>query len=620
MGDHAALVLNGLPGAIIAVDVADLVTVWNSDAEQLFGWPAGEVLGHPLPNVPPDLVERRQQWLARVAAGEEVEVTTQRLHRDGRRLDVVLRYAAIRDGDGELAGTVLLCRDARPQLRAASRLERSQAELALVRRLASLAKRLLEELDLSAVLQAIVEVGVDLLSADSGVLSLEREGGEFERVSNVNIPDDLAEHPITPGRGLHGQVIQSGQPVTVDDYSTWERGVPPFQDRGFHGSLAVPISRDGRVIGVLSMHSRDAQRRFDAAEVDVIMLLAEYAALAIGNAHAYRQVANERERFLALVQAMPAGLVVVEDGVVTAWNAAAATLTGRSAEDVIGGPPPVDLDAAARGLELQVGDGRPRFIEAVRADLSGGGGEVYLLQDLTEQRDLDRAKDLFFATTSHELKTPLTVVKGLATTLLHHWDRMDDERRVDALETIERRAENLDRLIERILVGSRVQAGALDLVPTPVAVGRLIEDIVPGFAAAASALHSVRVDLPGPEEPALPLVAGDRQVLDTILGHLLENAIKYSPDGGEVVVRASVTEDGERVRIDVRDHGIGIEGDVRRLLRPFVQADSRTTRRFGGVGLGLYIVRQLVDALHGDLTVRDLGDGAEFSVAVPIWR
>ncbi|MDQ3107911.1 MAG: PAS domain-containing protein [Actinomycetota bacterium] len=620
MGDHAALVLNGLPGAIIAVDVADLVTVWNGGAEQLFGWRADEVLGHPLPNVPPDLIERRHQWLARAVAGEEVEVTTQRLHRDGRRLDVVLRYAVIRDGDGALAGTVLLCRDARPQLRAASRLERSQAELALVLRLASLAQRLLQALDLSAVLQAVVEVGVDLLSADSGVLSLEREGGVFQRVSNVNIPADLAEYPIAPGEGLHGQVIKSGQPLTVDDYSTWEGGVGPFRDRGFHGSLAVPISRDGRVIGVLSMHSRDAERHFDAAEVDVIMLLAEYAALAIGNAHAYRQVATERERFLALVQAMPAGLVVVEDGVVTAWNAAAAMLTGRSAEDVLGGPPPLDLDAAARGLELQVGDGRARFVEAVRADLSGGGGEVYLLQDLTEQRDLDRAKDLFFATTSHELKTPLTVVKGLATTLLRHWDRMDDARRVDALETIERRAENLDRLIERILVGSRVQAGALDVVPTPVAVGRLIEDIVPGFAAAASALHSVRVDLPGSEEPALPLVAGDRQVLDTILGHLLENAIKYSPAGGEVVVRASVTEDGQRVRIDIRDHGIGIEGDVERLLRPFVQADSRTTRRFGGVGLGLYIVRQLVDALHGDLTARNLGDGAEFSVEVPIWR
>ena len=582
----------------MAVDLEDRVTVWTAGAERLFGWRAEEVLGQPLPTVPPELVAERQAWHARAIAGEDVEVTTRRLHKDGHLVDVVLRFGAIRDGAGTLVGTAVLCRDASSQLRAAWRLERSQAELALVRRLASLVQRLLQDLDLAGVLQALVEVAVDLLGTESGVLSLETEPGTYVRVTNVNMPDDVAADPIAPGRGLHGTVLERGEPLAVDE------------------ALAVPIKRDDRVIGVISVHAsaQGAQRRFDPEEVDVLVLLAEYAAVAIGNAHVYRQVSAERARFLALVQAMPAGLAVVEDGVVTAWNAGAAALTGRSAPEVLGRPPPLDLDEAARGVEVEATDGRRRFLETVRSDLPGGGGHVFLIQDLTEQRDLERAKDLFFATTSHELKTPLTVVKGLATTLLRHWDRMEPDRRVEALETIERRAENLDRLIERILVGSRVQAGAFDVVPTPVEVGRLIEDIVAGFDAASSS-HAISAEV---SVAPLPLVAGDRQVIDTVLGHLLENAIKYSPGGGSVVVRATVRSGS--VAVSVLDEGVGIDGDVERLVRPFVQADSRTTRRFGGVGLGLYIVRQLVDALGGELSARNRPEGgAEFTFTIPVW-
>lgn len=614
----ANLVLDGLPGVIMAVDLDDRVTVWNDGATRLFGWTKDEVLGRPLPIVPPDLQALRAEWLERAVAGEEVEALTQRLHRDGRRLDVVLRYGAIRDPEGHLVGTAVLCRDASSQLQTASELERSEAELALVRRLAGLAHRLLQDLDLTGVLQSLVEVAVDLLRTDSGVLSLEQEPGVYIRMTNVNIPDDLADHRIAPGEGLHGRVLEQGEPVIINDYDAWPDAVDAFRDRGFHAALAVPMKRAGQVIGVLSVHHRQLGRRFVPEEADVLMLLAQYAAVAIGNANAYRRVSSERVRFLALVQAMPAGLAVVEDGVVTAWNAAAADLTGLPATSVIGAPAPFDLDAAAAGLEVQVDEGRSRFLEATRSELPDETGHLYLIRDLTDQRDLERAKDLFFATTSHELKTPLTVVKGLATTLLKHWDRMEPARRIDALETIERRAESLDRLIERILVGSRVQAGAFEIVPTPLEVGRLIEDIVPGFAA-ASPKHSIIADLP--TDKALPLVAGDRQVIDTILGHLLENAIKYSPAGGEVVVRAVLEPSGEAVRVEVRDHGVGIEGDVERLLRPFVQADSRTTRRFGGVGLGLYIVRQLVDTLDGDFSARNEPDGgATFSVAIPVWR
>jgi PAS domain S-box-containing protein len=614
----ASLVLDHLPRAVIGVDLEGRVTTWNRAAERMFGWSAAELVGEPLPIIPDEAVERRQRWLERAAQGEDVEVTTQRRHRDGHLLDVVIRYGAVRDDSDEVVGWAGVCRDASSQLRTATRLQRSQAELALVRKLAGMAQGLLQDLDLASVLQAIVEAGVELAQAGAGAVSLEDHVGGFYRVVNVNIPSDLTSHAVQPGKGLHGEVLRTGAAVSLDDYDAWDGAVPSFQGRGFHASLAVPIFRGETVIGALAVHSLAPRRRFAPEAVDVLMVLAEFASVAIGNATVYRQVSNEREKFHALVQAMPDGLAVVEDGTVTAWNAAAARLTGRRAEDVIGQPPPFDLDDAALGLEVEGREGL-RWLQTVGSELPEADARVYLIRDVTEQRDLERAKDLFFATTSHELKTPLTVVKGLASTLRKHWDRMDPAQRDESLETIERRAEALDRLIERILVGSRVQAGAFEISPTPVDIARLIDDVVPGFAAAASPAHEVRSEVP----EHLPLVAGDRQAIDTILGHLLENAIKYSPGGGEVVVSAAVDDAGERMTVEVLDRGIGIEGDVERLLDPFVQADSRMTRRFGGVGLGLYIVRQLLDQLDGRFWAANRPDGlggSVFGFSLSVWK
>lgn len=612
----SAFVLECLPGAVVTVDLEDRVIAWNDAAEAMFGWSAAEVMGRRPANVPDDGWELRKRWMEDADAGRQVEVTTKRVHRDGHLIDVTLQMGSVRDAESTVVGHVILCRDATLRLQLQSR----EVELELVRRLSSLVQRLLQDLDLSRVLQAIVEVAVDLLRVDSGVISLEREPGVFSRMANVNIPPDLADYEVVPGRGLHGLVLVSGETVVVEDYDEWAPGVDAFRGRGYRASIAVPIRREGRVIGVLSVHASEAGRLFGSEEADVLALLSEYAAVAIANATAYRRVSSQRERFLALVEAMPDGLVVVEDGAVTAWNAAAARLTGCPADDVIGRAPPLDLEAAAGGVEVTLPDGRRVWMQTVRSDLRQPRGHVYLLRDMTEQHDLDRAKDLFFATTSHELKTPLTVVKGLASTLHRHWERMAEDQRMEALATIERRAESLDRLIERILVGSRVQAGAFHPSPTPVDIRPVILDIVGGFASAAEGTHVVRAELP----PELPLVAGDRQALDTILGHLIENAVKYSPGGGEVVVVVrppSPGPDDPHLVVDVLDDGVGIDGDIEPLLAAFVQGDGRTTRRFGGVGLGLYIVDELVRAQGGAITAERRNEGgSRFSFTVPLWR
>lgn len=325
------------------------------------------------------------------------------------------------------------------------------------------------------------------------------------------------------------------------------------------------------------------------------------------------QATTEREQLEQLLDALHDGLAVVRGGEVVGWNRAAAALTGFDANSVLGHPPPLALEAASDGIEVTVGD-RSRWIQTVSTTLPAAGEVVYLIRDITEQRQLDMAKDLFFASTSHELKTPLTVVKGLAATMRHHWARMTDEHRDEATATILRRVDQLDLLIDRILVGSRVSAGVLDVQIGPTELVPVVTDMAHSFDM-VSPNHVVQTDLPS----RLPLVAGDRQALDTILGHLIENAVKYSPAGGTVTVRAE--EEAGAVRVDVLDEGVGLEGDLGPLLRPFVQGEKRVARRFGGVGIGLFIVGQLVEALEGTLRAANRPEGgACFSFTVPTWR
>lgn len=601
-------IVDAVPVAVVAVDVHGVVLTWNHAAERLFGWAAADVVGSPLPTVPVEHAAR-SEWLA----GDDVERIAQWVRKDGVSIDVAVRSARLATDD-QPGGRVIACRDASPEVETVRRLERRSAELALVRRLASLATRVLEDLDVPRVMAAIVGVGVELADGESGAVSLEVEPGRFERMASVDFPPDLAAEPIVIGEGVHGEVIRTGDALVIDDYDTWPRSSPAFRGRQLHASLGVPIRREGRTIGCLSVHSALPDRRFGPAETQVLTLLADYAATAIGNATAYRRAEADRERFMALLAAMPDGLAVVEDGVVTGWNRAAEALTGIAADRAIGHEPLLSLNDGVVAAPVDDDAAHARWIRTVSSPLPGGHGTIHLLHDVTEQHDLDRAKDLFFATTSHELKTPLTVVKGLASTLREHWSRMRPEQREQALATIERRAESLDRLIERILVGSRVQAGAFAPTLTPTEVRPLVEDVVGGFAL-ASPFHTVRADV----AEAVPLVAGDRQALETILGHLVENAIKYSPDGGEVVVQVRTVESS--VVVSVLDEGIGIEGDLERLLDPFVQADSRATRRFGGVGLGLYIVARLVAALGGDLWAdRRAERGTCVSFSLRTWR
>ena len=231
-------------------------------------------------------------------------------------------------------------------------------------------------------------------------------------------------------------------------------------------------------------------------------------------------------------------------------------------------------------------------------ELGDGGEKVVDFRDVTAAKELEEAKDLFLATTSHELRTPITVVQGFASTLNSRWEQLSDTDRRAAVRTIAERAGSLSRLVEQLLLGARAGADALPVSNGPFDLAALLRAAVVSFSP-LSDKHQVVADVPDD----LPLANGDSMATDIIVGQLLENAFKYSPSGGTVTVRARTV--GPMIEVDVEDEGIGIaQGDHERIFERFVQGETGDRRRFGGVGIGLYIVRRLAVAQHGTVVAK----------------
>ncbi len=256
-------------------------------------------------------------------------------------------------------------------------------------------------------------------------------------------------------------------------------------------------------------------------------------------------------------------------------------------------------------------------VETVATNLPDTDERVVTLRDVSRQRSLDQAKDLFLATTSHELRTPLTAIKGYLHVLQRRWDVLDDDRRLAALATVAERTDALVALTDHLLLGARAGASRHSTQSHPF-------DLAEVLAEAAAAFHR----LPGPGSvahrlevhlPTVPLQAvGEPASVRQILEQLLENAVKYSPRGG--VITLTARRDGGSVLIEVSDEGIGLpEEGAESLFAPFFQAGDTNTRVFGGVGLGLYIVRELVEAQSGTVTGHNrAGAGATFCFSLPV--
>ncbi len=266
--------------------------------------------------------------------------------------------------------------------------------------------------------------------------------------------------------------------------------------------------------------------------------------------------------------------------------------------------PPQDIEIIEKG----------RFFKVRLVPLRERGKRSLLLflQDITEEKRVEAIKKDFVANVSHELRTPLASIKGYSETLLD--GGMDDRETLrEFLKIIDRHATRMARIIDDLLILSRLESQKMPMDSRPVDLGELVSSTASGFEKQA---RDKGIRLSWSVEDGLPMVWGDRDRLEQVMVNLLDNAIKYTPSGG--LVRVNASRKNGLVQVDIADTGIGIpQEDIPRIFERFYRVDKARSRELGGTGLGLAIVKHIIQGHEGRVWVRSTpGKGSTFSFSL----
>lgn len=347
---------------------------------------------------------------------------------------------------------------------------------------------------------------------------------------------------------------------------------------------------------------------------------------------------SERAKLQRIVEHSSEGIVLAEaDGTVVLWSPSMEQITGIPASEaegkalpfllrgrgLHGQPLTVSVSERPEPFELEIltASGVNRWISVRHGpahDKEGSlASDVIVVTDVTRQREVERMKSDIVSTISHELRTPLTPIKGYAALLLRRGDEIDGERKREVLESIIERTDHMVRLVEDLLLVSYVSREGERRLPddirrVPVDLEQVCERALRPFRRQ----HPHREFLLSVDPPAR-IAAGDPLRAEQMLANLISNAVKFSEDGTPVSVM--VDEDGGRVRIRVRDEGMGIPQDKHQeIFEKFQRLEDPMRMETGGAGVGLYIVRQLANAMGGEAAVESaLGKGSTFFVWLP---
>jgi PAS domain S-box-containing protein len=456
------------------------------------------------------------------------------------------------------------------------------------------------------------------------------------------------------GGGMQSRVIVTGEPLLQNDvpeqvkdpagvyYDVDREGhmrkLPDDRPPGVQSALMLPVKHEGEVVGVVQLMHETV--RYEDEQLDLAEGLVGLMAAAVRNArlHEHGQaeaaararaeaMAAAREQAARVLEAVGDGVMMVDpEGVLRFWNRAAELVTGRSRDDVVGRPAgevlagwqavaveiPISEEAElARPVTLPVEvDGAELWLSFVA--VRSPNGVVYTFRDLTLDRGLEAAKSDFIATLSHELRTPMTAVLGAAKTLLRDDIALTPERRQQLLEMIGAQGTRLTQITEEVLLANRLDRGDLRFDSERVDLSQLVRHAVETMRHDAPESISLSAATNGSAD-----AIGDRDRIEQVLVNLIDNAVKYSPDGGEVVV--STVPAAASVRVEVADQGIGIPpAEQEAVFEKFYRGDPQHRAVPGGTGLGLYICRELVQRMGGTIGVRSRpGGGSTFWFQLP---
>lgn len=504
--------------------------------------------------------------------------------------------------------------------------------------LLEISRALTAQLDLNSVLRRILDAAAELLSSNIGLIVLRQDDGSFAPRASYGIPTPLLPvfAPLwaaAPERDLNGNWI-------VPQLDRKVAAIARTGELGLRYTVAIPLIVGDQLVGLIYIF-RAYSGRYTVIDRQVLQSFADQAAIAVHNAQLYQQVSREKQRLDAIIDATADGVLILDAARrITVFNRALARLLNVDADQVIGlaHDDVMVIEAQRAGLTLAdaLAGGWPLRDNAalyVEGDLRKADGSrvpagltyaalfdrdgrlvniIANVRDMTRLREADDLKNTFISVISHELKTPVALIKGYAGTLRREDARWDQKTVRDSAAIIEEEADRLTQLIDNLLDASRLQAGALKLNLGELALDQLARHIVKKFSVEA-AQHPLALDFP----PDFPTVPADATRLEQVLSNLINNAIKYSPAHTAITIAGRVTP--REVIVTVTDRGIGIPLEEQaRIFERFYRVDDALSRRTQGSGLGLYLAKAVIEAHRGRIWVKSApGQGATFAFALP---
>ena len=528
--------------------------------------------------------------------------------------------------------------------------ERNQQTEALRNRLSKLSEatlRINESLDPDTVLQEILDGARSLTDARYGVIATFDDAGQVEDFLTSGLTADESQQLWKTTKEM--TFCNITRPQRVRDFASYTKllGIPQFcPPTGMNAFLAAPIRHQGEGKGNIYLAKQEPGQEFSREDEETLALFASQAALVIANAHRHRDEQRAKADLETLINTSPVGVVVLDarTGVPVSFNRESRRIMGdlptpRCPEEqlldmlTVRRADESEIDLAeftlaqvlntgetvlAEEIVLQVPDGRSVTTLVNAAPIRSEDGEVesvvVTLQDMTPLEELERLRAEFLGMVSHELRVPLTSIRGSATALLDAASDLDPAER-QFLRIIVNQADHMGELIGNLLDMARIETGTLPVIPEPTEVAILV-DRAKTTLLSGGGRNNLDLDL----APGLPLVMADRPRIVQVLDNLLSNAAQYSP--AATAIRVTAVREDFHVAVTVADEGRGISAEqLPHLFRKFSHTDCKDGKReMGGSGLGLAICKGIVEAHGGRIWAESdgVGQGARFTFTIPI--
>ena len=551
------------------------------------------------------------------------------------------------------------------EARVAERTAQLEHEYLREQSLLRIMRELSTSLDLDQVLNQTLGIINETIGAQHSTILLIHHGeGAFYYRASVGY-----DHQLPPGgqlsslkldQGLAGWVVQHRESAVIGNVQTDDRWIQVGGlSAGYASVIIVPLMVGEEILGVVTLGHTEIDA-FTTDDQEMAQAAAMQMAVAINNAELFNLIRDQAEglgtmlrsqqveasRSMAILEAVADGVLVTDDlSLITLFNLSAQNILDLPREDVIGKSledftglfghaAHTWMDTirswASDPSAYQVGEtyaerislDKERVVDIHLAPVFMGSeflGTVTIFRDITHQVEVDRLKSEFVATVSHELRTPMTSIKGYVDILLMGAAGQLTQQQNSFLDIVKTNTERLNILVNDLLDVSRIEAGKMEMSIHPQDIRILIEDVVRDLVLRSEKEDrpmGVHLDLPAD----LPRVPCDEERVRQILDNLVSNAYQYTPAEGRIDIQVNAVDD--HVQVDVQDNGIGIHpDDHEKIFERFYRGENPLVLASSGNGLGLSIVRQLVDMHHGRLWVESngiTGEGSTFSFTLPL--